>query len=200
MPYLFIEGCDGVGKSFACDHVLEHLENKGYKTRRLKFPSEDWEKPQDESQLAHRFLVDIASGMLRNCPPDDKTVVVCDRGFVSTIVYQKIKWANVFPYLPSVVLQQKFGVIRLKWPIARMVENMTERGDTNVGIDDSYQGSALKTELNDIDKRYDYAIEHLRQSWLTNEKRFLHTLMFGQYDTWDDVNNKLSLVVDSYFS
>lgn len=199
MSYLFVEGCDGSGKTFACDFIRDYLEKKDYTVVPLQFPSERWVGHTNDDRSAHGFLVDIASELVRNIPVNPRTVVLCDRSFVSTMVYQNVKWIEVFQYLPPLVLQEKFTVLRLQWPVSRLVQHMEERGDSKVGADDEYNHEELERKLKGLNARYDRAMNQLFQAWLTSPKRVLYSIRPGDHDTWGDMNASIAGMLDSYF-
>jgi len=199
MSYLFVEGCDGSGKTYACDFIRDHLEKKDYTVVPLQFPTDLWVGNTTDDRSAHGFLVDIASELIRNVPVNPRTVVLCDRSFVSTMVYQNVKWIEVAQYLPPMVLQEKFTVLRLQWPVQRLVQHMKGRGDSRVGADTEYTDEELEQKLNAMNARYDRAMNQLFQAWLTNPKRVLYSIRPGDHDTWGDMNASIDRMLNSYF-
>lgn len=199
MSYLFVEGNDGSGKSTACQMIREYLENKDYDVTLLKFPTDNWIGRTTDDRSAHGFLVDIAAELARNIPNKPRTIVLCDRGFVSTMAYQGIKWWEVHQYLPPLVLQERMAVLRIHWPVSRLIQHMKDRGDSKVGSDCEYDGTELEAKLRSIDARYGRVMNDLFQAWLTNNKRVLYTIKPGDYDSWGDLHASIAKMLDSYY-
>lgn len=87
---IIVEGMDGTGKTSFCKSLVKEKKALGLNVVCLKFPSKYPEEGQFEGQPLIRevnFYLDDFEAQLEGVE-DDVEVIVCDRSFISTAVYQ----------------------------------------------------------------------------------------------------------------
>jgi len=92
MRYVLIEGHDGGGKTTFSHLVTEEYQRRGFKAERVKFPTS---YPSDDliarpADLLMFYLNDFKD-TLEKYRDSDVDILVCDRSFLSTMVYQGFK-------------------------------------------------------------------------------------------------------------
>jgi len=121
--YIVLEGIDGAGKSTQINFLKEWLENNGLKVETVVEPTDS-----DVGKLIRKLLTrsDATSSNMQktfgllfaadriilmdklNKSEDDKTVIISDRSFYSSLVYQKpfdwIMELNKYAKVPDLVL------------------------------------------------------------------------------------------------
>lgn len=98
---LIVEGMDGAGKNVYKKFIEESLVNKGYNIINVKEPSdylrkeilESVNKKRDPWIITALFLTDRKHQfeVLSKREFDDKTILLFDRSYISTLVYQSIQ-------------------------------------------------------------------------------------------------------------
>ncbi|MTJ10094.1 dTMP kinase [Anabaena sp. UHCC 0204] len=93
--FFTVEGCNGSGKSFFVDYLVDFLEKKELRVFRTKEPSSKFNCLDENivgSQLFFILIKDRDFHINNEIIPalQEKRIVVCDRYIESTLVYQRL--------------------------------------------------------------------------------------------------------------
>ncbi|MBI2499059.1 dTMP kinase [Candidatus Woesearchaeota archaeon] len=122
-PIIIVDGMDGAGKGVYKNIIIEYLISRGYKVDCIKEPGDYMRKEilktinkkGDPWVAAALFILDrkYQFNKLTECKFDKKTVLIFDRSYISTLVYQSVQGIdfNVLFNLHDFVPKHKMAFI-----------------------------------------------------------------------------------------
>lgn len=172
---LFVEGIDGTGKTTLCNNLNRHYKNSFLK----RFPDsplrEVIAKTENREALIFLLLADQTIGYSQIS--NNSELVICDRSWISTMVYQLPNIPQTKPYLSTIIkdaINYNFPkpdmVLFLRSDTVLAAQRSKKRISDNIMPEDSLKVEEFSKYLNSVQNDYEKVITRLQLSSSPNVK------------------------------